>query len=599
MRTHIFICSPILFMFTSFKRYIIVAWIVAALGVVAQQAYFSSLSEFRSGLVEKTGSSFASADGGKYDKPHQCEAVCSGTCYPVDGGFLDGDDWRCETNTSKENINGNKYDKRGACDALCGWGSCERVAKIGWDDWICRHASRPSGSNNSNNTDTWPVVIWWWSASQPSTPTPPVIVLPTRPSTQPTKPSNGCHQSYQRGCTMPDGHTQGKVSCSGICESNAPVVSNPKQPTQPEYKPAPRPSTPIIVTPIPTVPVQPSTPIYKPTPTPQPKSTCHQSQGNACTMTDGVTQWRVDCSGTCVFTWASSCHKSKWQRCTMSDWYTQGTTNCNGRCEASARYTPPVIKPTVRVPVYTPRPIDPCHRLWGDSDGDGVCNFKDNCPQDRNKNQQDTYGSSAKGDACEVEPIPVVRPRPQPSQPIYKPQPQQPVYRPPVDPCAGRGWDSDNDGVCNDRDNCPYTHNPDQRDTYGTSAGNVCEAYPQPVIVTEPPIYIPPTPPTREVPVYQPTPPVYQPPANPYPNCYGQWGRACGMWNVCNTGYVMDNYGECTRATTWWGVTKSGNVCRDWFEPNGFGGCTRSDDNYWKVNGGMRDTALRNQRGGW
>jgi RHS repeat-associated protein len=72
-----------------------------------------------------------------------------------------------------------------------------------------------------------------------------------------------------------------------------------------------------------------------------------------------------------------------------------------------------------------------------DSDGDGVSDDVDNCPNDPNPEQTDT-DSDTQGDAC--------------------------------DP------DDDGDGVVDTLDNCPLTANPDQLDTDGDTMGNACDA---------------------------------------------------------------------------------------------------------------------------
>ena len=45
-------------------------------------------------------------------------------------------------------------------------------------------------------------------------------------------------------------------------------------------------------------------------------------------------------------------------------------------------------------------------------------------------------------------------------------------------PCANNGGDSDNDGICDNIDNCRTTYNPDQADSDGDGIGNVCDGTP-------------------------------------------------------------------------------------------------------------------------
>jgi hypothetical protein len=88
---------------------------------------------------------------------------------------------------------------------------------------------------------------------------------------------------------------------------------------------------------------------------------------------------------------------------------------------------------------------NPCANQGGDSDGDGICNNVDNCPNVSNPDQKDSNHNGI-GDACEV-----------------------------VSPCANQGGDSDGDGVCNNVDNCPNVSNPDQKDSNHNGIGDACE----------------------------------------------------------------------------------------------------------------------------
>ncbi|MFW5967593.1 MAG: S1 family peptidase [Persicimonas sp.] len=72
----------------------------------------------------------------------------------------------------------------------------------------------------------------------------------------------------------------------------------------------------------------------------------------------------------------------------------------------------------------------------GDSDGDGVKNSEDNCPDVENPDQEDTDGDGT-GDACDD--------------------------------------DIDGDGVPNEEDNCPEDENPNQTDSDDDGKGDACE----------------------------------------------------------------------------------------------------------------------------
>jgi len=78
-----------------------------------------------------------------------------------------------------------------------------------------------------------------------------------------------------------------------------------------------------------------------------------------------------------------------------------------------------------------------------DDDGDEVENFEDNCIADPNTNQLDS-DSDGEGDACDLTPT----------------------------------GDSDDDGVDDGLDNCRSDSNPDQKDTDGDGAGDVCDVTP-------------------------------------------------------------------------------------------------------------------------
>ena len=88
---------------------------------------------------------------------------------------------------------------------------------------------------------------------------------------------------------------------------------------------------------------------------------------------------------------------------------------------------------------------DPCGDV-GDSDGDGMCDDTDNCPEVSNPEQQDE-DTDGLGDACDVCPEDAMN-------------------------------DADGDGICADADNCPDVINEDQMDGDEDGIGDACDACP-------------------------------------------------------------------------------------------------------------------------
>lgn len=98
--------------------------------------------------------------------------------------------------------------------------------------------------------------------------------------------------------------------------------------------------------------------------------------------------------------------------------------------------------PCVPPPCYTCLPPPPCYNCpqpEPDSDGDGIPDSSDNCPNTPNPGQGDNDGDGI-GNACDN--------------------------------------DADNDGVPDGVDNCPNTPNPDQADGDGDGIGDACDPNP-------------------------------------------------------------------------------------------------------------------------
>ena len=184
----------------------------------------------------------------------------------------------------------------------------------------------------------------------------------------------------------------------------------------------------------------------------------------------------------------------------------------------------------------TPIDDNSCAALWGDTDGDGVCDDVDNCRTIANPNQADTNNNGI-GDVCEglngpsscqdlfvnggnrqIEIAGIVSSNAlieyqgigtgwalvghcntdcgattvisnlTPGDYTVKVQTFNPYcyaeYRIKVtdgniaNPCAAQGGDSDNDGICNAQDNCDFTRNPDQTDSDGDGIGDPCDNTP-------------------------------------------------------------------------------------------------------------------------
>jgi hypothetical protein len=93
-------------------------------------------------------------------------------------------------------------------------------------------------------------------------------------------------------------------------------------------------------------------------------------------------------------------------------------------------------QPTRLTPIQLAGSIGTADVDPADTDGDGVANEADNCPEVANPDQMDTDGDG-QGDACDT--------------------------------------DDDNDGVADANDNCPVTANPAQEEFDGDGQGDVCD----------------------------------------------------------------------------------------------------------------------------
>ncbi len=114
---------------------------------------------------------------------------------------------------------------------------------------------------------------------------------------------------------------------------------------------------------------------------------------------------------------------------------------------------------------------DRCADLGGDTDGDGVCDFEDNCPKYANPQQQD-WDEDGVGDVCEISTDGDDVPYDEDNCPDL-PNPEQADRD--GDGIGDVCDDSDGDGVSDARDICPGVADPEQADRDGDGQGDACD----------------------------------------------------------------------------------------------------------------------------
>ncbi len=125
------------------------------------------------------------------------------------------------------------------------------------------------------------------------------------------------------------------------------------------------------------------------------------------------------------------------------------------------------VVPSTNTPVCFP--VAPCTL---DQDGDGICDYNDNCLGVNNPSQADSDGDGL-GDACDNCPT---------AANANQTDTDSDGFGDVCDNCPAIAnpdqADGDADGIGNLCDNCPQVANPDQADTDGDGIGNLCDNCP-------------------------------------------------------------------------------------------------------------------------